>query len=349
MRAGLSLYEIAVMCCRNDNMGEAPSKLEVLFSMAAELAESAVENGRWHHAAASRALQDQLSPKGGSLLSPTAFDAKGVHKAASAINLSALSEGLAALVSEEKKTDAVPSMAPSSASDSGSDNGEDENEARDEWAASVIADVSLDVSFTMLGAKPRSHSIESDSSNDSDGGGFWYRSPGSSPDSLDDSDTESINWTPNNSPPQTSFFEQATTSLKKTYNPFAARRNSIIVASTDTEVLERYKSPARVTFSEQLLFGNEREKRDLGSKLKHSNSDLVSIPAKPAEGTLKRSQSYSAISSSLSEKKAAEDEAKERIRTVDSEKYRDYFMKFVDLVIVRETTAASQLLKPNSN
>ncbi|OEU13330.1 phosphatidylinositol 3 and 4-kinase, partial [Fragilariopsis cylindrus CCMP1102] len=27
-KAGLSLYEIAVMCCRNDNLGEVPSKLE---------------------------------------------------------------------------------------------------------------------------------------------------------------------------------------------------------------------------------------------------------------------------------------------------------------------------------
>ena len=39
VQAGLTLYEIAVMCCRNDNLGELPSKLEMLFSMAAELAE----------------------------------------------------------------------------------------------------------------------------------------------------------------------------------------------------------------------------------------------------------------------------------------------------------------------
>ena len=70
-RAGLTLYDIAIMCCRNDDAGEIPSKLEVLTSMASELATSAVQNGRWNHAAASKALADQLSPDGGSLLKHT--------------------------------------------------------------------------------------------------------------------------------------------------------------------------------------------------------------------------------------------------------------------------------------
>ena len=41
--------------------GEVPSKLESLMSMSGELTTSAIENGRWHHAAATRALEDQLA------------------------------------------------------------------------------------------------------------------------------------------------------------------------------------------------------------------------------------------------------------------------------------------------
>merc|ERR1719410_906921 len=57
---GLNLYDIATMCCRNDNGGVLKSHLEKITSQATELASVAVENGRWHHSAASRALEDQL-------------------------------------------------------------------------------------------------------------------------------------------------------------------------------------------------------------------------------------------------------------------------------------------------
>ncbi len=75
VRAGLTLYEIAVLCCRNDDAGERPSRLETILSMAGDIASSAVDNGRWHHAAASRALEQQLSPENGYLSRPVA---KGV-------------------------------------------------------------------------------------------------------------------------------------------------------------------------------------------------------------------------------------------------------------------------------
>jgi len=88
-KAGLSLYEIAVMCCRNDNLGEVPSKLEVLFGMAGDLAESAIQNDRWGLAAASQALQEQLSPHGGSLLTPNLKNSF-TRKAASAFDLTGL-------------------------------------------------------------------------------------------------------------------------------------------------------------------------------------------------------------------------------------------------------------------
>ncbi len=65
VKAGLTLYDIAIMCCRNDDLGEIPSKLEILSNMAAELATTAVENGRWHHTAAVNAIAEQLSPARG--------------------------------------------------------------------------------------------------------------------------------------------------------------------------------------------------------------------------------------------------------------------------------------------
>lgn len=72
VRAGLTLYEIAVVCCRNDDAGEVFSKLEVLTSMATELSTSAIANGRWHHSAASRALADQLASP------PSSYSGDGV-------------------------------------------------------------------------------------------------------------------------------------------------------------------------------------------------------------------------------------------------------------------------------
>jgi hypothetical protein len=56
---------------------------------------------------------------------------------------------------------------------------------------------------------------------------------------------------------------------------------------------------------------------------------------------MRRSQSYSALTSTLVEKHEEEDAGFRR--ALNPEQYREYFLKFIDLVIVRETTAASQL------
>mmetsp|Transcript_15280 Transcript_15280/g.36658 ORF Transcript_15280/g.36658 Transcript_15280/m.36658 type:complete len:892 (-) Transcript_15280:166-2841(-) len=64
VQAGLTLYDIcSEILCRNDPSGEIPSKLETLKSMASELAMSAVHNGRFHHATASSALEEQLGAR----------------------------------------------------------------------------------------------------------------------------------------------------------------------------------------------------------------------------------------------------------------------------------------------
>lgn len=64
VQAGLTLYDISSeILCRNDPGGELPSKLETLTTMASELAMSAVHNGRFHHATASIALEEQLATR----------------------------------------------------------------------------------------------------------------------------------------------------------------------------------------------------------------------------------------------------------------------------------------------
>eukprot|EP00934_Nitzschia_sp_Nitz4_P002208 Nitzschia sp. Nitz4//scaffold339_size21316//2885//5262//NITZ4_008613-RA/size21316-processed-gene-0.20-mRNA-1//-1//CDS//3329548348//2208//frame0 len=342
VRAGLSLYEIAVMCCRNDNFGEVPSKLEVLFSMATELAGNAVENGRWHHAAASRAIEEQLSPQGGSLLSPVGFQ-RG-SKAASAIDLSHLSEGLASLqVGSKKKDTQVPGMIQSSASDSSSDNGEMEPpEECDEWAAIVVADVSLDKSLTLVATKTRSHSIDSESSSDSQEGGFWQRKPGS----VDLDDDDSISWSPASSPKVSSFMELVEGSMAMTGPP---SRKTPTRSETDSAMEEFRKSrdPMRVSFA-----ANSPKRNHGGlslATLEHSKSDIgedaVPSPPRPVSG-IKRSLSYSALSSVRAESRAGEDEVDSKLPLpVDNGLYREYFIKFVDLVIVRETSAAARPIK----
>lgn len=341
VRAGLCLYDIAIMCCRNDNMGEVPSKLEMLFSMASELAAAAIENGRWHHAAASRALEEQLSPKGGSLFAQ--LTSKRVPKAVSAMDLSNYADDLGALA---LKRDYIPAMIQSCASDSSSDNGDPDGEECEEWAANLIADVSMDKTMPTMTKKERSRSLESDSSNDSEHEGFWYTRPDFSPANSETSDDESVSWSPTNSPPDTGFFENT---MRHSYNPFcASRRASIMLPADDyNESFKQFRSPAKVTFADLNDASNQRDERRLDSqpKYKHSNSDVghLAVPTLPRpDTTMRRSQSYSALSSTLAEKLAAEEEDAQVHRPIDPEQHRDYFLKFIDLVIVRETTAAAQ-------
>ena len=377
VKAGLTLYDIAVMCCRNDNMGEIPSKLEVLFSMAAELAESAIENGRWHHAAASQALEEQLSPIGGSLLSPG--PRATIQKSASAIALPQYSEGLASLASANKRE--TPGMVQSSASDSSSDTGDLDREDCEEWAASLIMDVSLDKSFSLMPPAPkkRSSSIESEGSTESEEG-FWYVRPGSDQGDSSDEDDESISWDDSPSTPKnvlnmsaSSFADQSRKAFnpfdgsrpfsysvaelpdedvvdpRVSYNPFqASRRSSLILAEMpgdeSSSMYKQFRSPGKVSFA---VPSHDDEDLPRDARFKHSNSDVgepKKLFMKRPESGMKRSQSYSAFSSTNSEKVAVEDD-NPITRPVDHEQYRDYFLKFVDLVIVRETTAAARFSK----
>jgi hypothetical protein len=308
------------MCCRNDNEGEVPSKLEVLTSMASELASSAVENGRWHHLAASKALADQLSPEGGSLLqeSPVAF-----CKSMSSYNLVSFGD------SSNSVTNELPAMSQATGSDTSSDTGD--HEECDDWAASVIADVSLEKRMSILQKsmqfKPRSASVCSEHSSDtnlsSSPRGFWYIRPGSSPDDAD-SDSDSISWSQHlvskNDDPDKNFDEEEGVKLKTPR--IAAFADSFTGGFHVTP-------PATVNVS----------------TFKKAESETFPVLKKRASG-LNRSQSYSAFSelrrmSSTFSNRSGESSG---LASVDEgEKFRGYFCKFVDLVIVREMTALASL------
>jgi hypothetical protein len=192
VKAGLSLYEIAIMCCRNDDLGEVPSKLEILTEMASELATSALNNGRWNHAAASRAIAQQLSP--GNIAgqsSPRFFSSTSCADLPSVFHMDLNHE--------------VPGRALSSASDASSDTGDvcDNDIERDEceeWAAREIARLSSEAERKDANScNCESETCAVDNLSSSPAKGFWITRPGeASQFDLDDDDT--VIWSPSVSP-----------------------------------------------------------------------------------------------------------------------------------------------------
>ena len=165
VRCGLSLYEIAVLCCRNDNVGEIPSKLELLTDMAIELSTLAVES-KWHPTKASRAIAEQLLPS-------------IVKK------------------SPPKSDTFAPPGEMVLTSDSDYYNEADvETDDCEEWAAAVVADIS---------ALDGKNMMQRDTDEDSNSGGsqgFWCVHPGGVADDSDgvDDDDEDVTWSPQASP-----------------------------------------------------------------------------------------------------------------------------------------------------
>jgi hypothetical protein len=350
-QAGLSLYEIAVMCCRNDNLGEIPSKLEVLFELARELAHISIRNDRWGHAAASRALVEQLSPFGGGFLTPNAKKGSLSKRAASAFDLNDLvvaTDSTKACTSDSN----IPGMIHSAGSDSSSDNGEVDIEECEEWAARVIKGVSLETKQMFIDSKPRSHSVGSDGSSDSSANGFWEKSPASVGESDDDS--SSINWSLSSSPIlDGSLFHES----RMSYNPFEPARRSSFRLSDDlvpmdigdsTEVSCKIPSrpPSKVTFVGLSTIAHEDDDDDeVDPRFKHSNSDVakkLNQMAGAPRATIRRSQSYSALTTTIQDIVRAEEERNivNKIPSYTDEEYKTYYHKFVNLVIVREVSSA---------
>lgn len=214
-----------------------PSKLETLTAMASELAMSAVHNGRFHHATASWALEEQLASRRCltntmSRKFSTRFDysrctltrrlssTPSLKNFAYVRSFSDFTEELSKVDSSfsacrasgsTQNTDCTPGNVLSSQSDNSSDGDDDdeyaesvvcecqEESAAGEWAAALVA--VADQSMDDIG---RDRSVSESSSSDGSLNalskspvGFWHVRPGASliRCESDDYDDEPICWT----------------------------------------------------------------------------------------------------------------------------------------------------------
>eukprot|EP00555_Chaetoceros_dichaeta_P015011 CAMPEP_0198257172 /NCGR_PEP_ID=MMETSP1447-20131203/6908_1 /TAXON_ID=420782 /ORGANISM="Chaetoceros dichaeta, Strain CCMP1751" /LENGTH=758 /DNA_ID=CAMNT_0043944001 /DNA_START=394 /DNA_END=2670 /DNA_ORIENTATION=+ len=319
VRAGLTLYEIAILCCRNDNKGEIPSPLETLMTTATDLASSAVQSSRWHHTAASRAIAHQLSPENEYQevthrhSTYTSLGHKNnMLKSASSINISSFSI-------DADKHPRPPPMQPSGSDDDegSSDTGDgscDEGACK-EWAASVLA-TKLDVQISPS-AIMRQRACSVISADDSDGSssgsessssddGFWCVPPSS----TKRQDHEDFSWSPTVIPDNTATDPET--------EVVSFRRQ----LSVKFDVLIPPKSGGREEVKVQEPF---EQSTPLRKKI-------------VAPSLLRRCQSYSGTSLkkmhgiTISTKNGVST----RIINSSTEQYRVYLLKFIDLLVIRE-------------
>jgi hypothetical protein len=216
-------------------------------------------------------------------------------------------------------------MAQSTSSETSSEDVDDpiaDREDCEEWAASVIADVSMDKSMSILrppqmqrsGSMCSEHS--SDSNLSSSPKGFWYRNPGSL---LDDEESRSAD---------------------------------------EIEGEETFLSPSNMTLAESFSRGfllPPPATVDVSTFKKASGVANVSgtLTLKPKSSRLPRSHSYSAFSDLVRRSSTISNMSGEsfgRLPPIDeNEKHHRYFTKFVDLVVVRETTAHASFQNVKAN
>jgi hypothetical protein len=314
--AGLSLYDIAIMCCRNDDLAEAPSMMEKLFDMASELAQVAVENERWHHTAASRAIEEQLSH-----ISPRPMHPGFIRKSTSSVEFTTLPKLDSDVVEDS------PGLIKSSASDTSSDSDDNEDELDDKedcekWAEQVVADVNV----ATTGRPCRSESVSSSSSEEGSTGeghakGFWRVSPGFAVGKPLDSDESSIAWSVDNQTHQHSFL--------------SIDDND---ALSDNEEIQETPKKTRVSF---FLPESKTEKFRPPSTV--TVASVIPPPQRKVSGGMVRSRSYAGQldkkghPSLYANKNTA---SLGRGTSTNEDNHKKYFHKFIDLVIVRETKAA---------
>ena len=313
VKAGLTLYDIAILCCRNDDMGELPSKLEMLTRMASELATSAVQNGRWHHVAASKAIAEQLSPVATSWsnLSNARF-----FKSASSADMTSFFQH----ETREEIREGAPGTAPSSVSDASSDVGDvgdgeiDQDECEcDEWAASIIAEISMAKKFQEVPERVLREDESTSSQLSCSPRGFWFTKPGDfgSSDSDDDSvNDDSVTWSPHASP---RIVKQL------------SRSDQLALSPPDSLVSGFLLPPA-----------------SMGSTI--SFPGLFFRRQSSGASSVHKSQSFAALHSL----NTASDNIPRLLHSQvqhttdgDSDAWKVYFDKFIDLVIAREVTAAA--------
>lgn len=314
IKADLSLYDIAMLCHRSDDTGDVASRLEIMMSMANELASTALKNDRWGHDIASRALEEQL-------YTPPALSGKGNKmKKCTSMSLLALTSSAQKSIPEydDSPIDAPFDFKDFSVHTSGSDSSvvseEDDmfldgakdnvTSDADTWAAEVIRNMNVDRAVDTLRLKVDELSLKSSSDSNSDDislssspKGFWHVSPESALNrqmSLDD-DHANVRWSPSTSPRMGAYL------------------------STSPAPVFRLLSP--------------------------DESRLV-VPVKPMKNTMTRAKSYSAFSYVDPKNKLIPDSfytpgpSKEIPR--DDPRYRKYFMKFVELLISKETMSSSK-------
>jgi len=341
--AGLTLYDIAVLCCRNDNLAEVPSMMEKLFDMASELAHVAVENESWHHTAASRALVEQLCPRRRSSMLTVSSQGQQARrsftKAVSSVDLSDHSRS----PEDDLDLDDSPGMVQSqssSASDTSSFNGDadadgdaaEEQEECEEWAATLVADLTAEQIGRLVSRPSRSPSVSSDeASNDGSGlssspKGFWTVRPGSALPVCDDG---SISWSPK------SDSRESLTDMAGLEAP------NLLIDGKENEAAD-LKTPT-VTFAEDHASFHPPATVNV-TNFKSSDEHDLDFPRKLDNGGMMiRSKSYTALSATTGRAKKTVGSSLSRRgsqRSEDFDNYKKYFHKFIDLVIVRETTAA---------
>jgi len=327
VKAGLTLYDIAVLCCRNDDP-ETPSTLEKLMAMSKDVAFEAVHSNRWHHAAASKALASQLTPSNqGDNMSHSHSGLKNTSmmsmvKSASSVNFSSS-------FFDRSQKSAQPCMANSSGSDSSSDAEDVEEEECEMWAATVIANHEGSHNYSASPSRRQrstsiahSHDSFDDASMD-DGmsksslGGFWHVPPSAT---KNGSMREDMSWSPQTTP-NVSDFEVESIELNHTKATFKIHED---IGTMDLSHMFRNTS--------------------LGDPHEPDSSPLKTPPTllKP-KFRIKRSQSYSAFSFQRITDEATMSENNNRTgaSTTDpsNDQYRLYFHKFIDLLITREVAS----------
>lgn len=323
--AGLTLYDIAILCCRNDNLAEEPSMMEKLFDMASELAHVAIENDRWHHSAASRAIMEQLVPRN--------YIVPSTNVATSRFSRSVSSVEMATLPSRPSdhslnQDEALEPMAALSDSDSSSDIGDDCND----WAAELIADLT-EHQISPQGRTSRSMSIASDESS-SDGNlsntgkGFWVVAPGS--EQAKALDNDSVQWTPKLSPRKPAVrLEMESLELDVPFNNDSMKNINVTPTVKFTDKF-RFIPPATVSVIAKSDVDSDTQKSHGGSTsglLRSKSYSSLPINARSASSGQHRTISISTQNANIED-------------SVEYSQYRKYFNNFIDLVIARETMNA---------